>query len=85
MNPSMLMSLMSSNQQPQQEQDQNNSTSLQQQQQQQQQQTPLEFRIHNGNVVEKKSLSTAQTLLLQQRFIATNHLLKPCIPFLPSF
>lgn len=76
----MLLSLMPSNQQQQQQQDQNNPTSLQQQQQ-----TPLEFRIHNGNVVEKKSLSTAQSLLLQQRFIATNHLLKPCIPFLPSF
>ena len=82
MNPSMLMSLMSPNhQQQQQRQDQNNVASLQQQQQQ----TSLEFRIHNGNVVEKKSLSSAQSLLLQQKFIATNHLLKPCIPFLPSF
>ena len=72
----MMMSLMSSNpQQP----DQNETTSMQQQQ------TPLEFQIHNGNVVEKKSLSTTQSLLLQQRFIAANHLLKPCIPFLPSF
>ena len=43
----------------------------------------VEFRIQDGNVVEKKNL--APQLLLQPRFITANHLLKPCLPFLPSF
>lgn len=43
----------------------------------------VEFRIQDGNVVEKKNLTSQ--LLLQSRFITSNNFLKPCLPFLPSF
>ena len=49
------------------------------------QESSIEFCVHNGSIIEKKSVSETQSLLLQQRFITTNHLLKPCIPFLPPF